>query len=115
MAVWSVTNLRSKEIQDGGGRHPNDLNITISGQWFDRSAQHLGMMTHIGPLNQACYSRKFIRQFMCINFADTNSYARKAIHKTFLRTKNRKFVHKYTHDLSCRTTENFLKDSELMK
>jgi len=40
---------------------------------------------------------------------------RNAIHKTFLRTKNRKFVRKYTHDLSCRTTDNFLKNSELIK
>ena len=39
--VWSVTNLRSKEIQDGGGRHLNNLNITISRQRFDRSAQHM--------------------------------------------------------------------------
>ena len=38
-----------------------------------------------------------------------------AIRKTLLRTKNRKFVLKYAHDLSCRTTENFCKDSELMK
>jgi len=34
---------------------------------------------------------------------------------TKLRTKNRKFVCKYTHGLSCRTTENYCKDSELMK
>ena len=38
-----------------------------------------------------------------------------AIQKTFLRMKNRKFVRKYTHDCSCRTTENFHKDSKLMK
>jgi len=61
------------------------------------------MMTHIGPPNEACYSRKFSR------------YVRTAIQKTFLRTKNRKFVRKYTHDRSCRTTENFRKDSKLMK
>ena len=48
-------------------------------------------------------------------FAYANSYVRNAIHKTLLRRKNRKFVLKYTHDLSCRTTENFRKDSELMK
>ena len=71
-------------------------------------------MTHIGPPNQACYSRKFVRQFLCVNFAYANSYVRNAIHKTLLRTKNRKFVLKYAHDLSCRTTENFRKDSELM-
>jgi len=35
--------------------------------------------------------------------------------KLFLRTKNRKFVRKYTHSVSCGTTENFCKDSELMK
>jgi len=40
-AVRPVTNLRSKEIQDGGGRHPNNLKITISRQRFDRSAHHL--------------------------------------------------------------------------
>ena len=31
------------------------------------------------------------------------------------KTLNLKFVRKYRHDLSCRTTENFRKDSELMK
>ena len=72
-------------------------------------------MTHIGPPNQSCYLRKFIRQFLCVNFVYANSYVRNAIHKTFLGTKNRKFVHKYRHDLNCRTTENFPKDSELMK
>ena len=74
-----------------------------------------GMMTHIGPPNQTCYSRKFVRQFLCINFAYANSYVRNANHKTLLRMKNRKFVLKYTHDLSCRTAENFCKDSELTK
>ena len=74
-----------------------------------------GTMTHIGPPNQACYSRKFVRQFLCVNFAYANSHVRNAIHKTLLRTKNRKFVLKYAHYLSCRTTENFCKDSELMK
>jgi len=34
-------------------------------------------------------------------------YVREAIHKTFLRTKNRKSVRKYTNGLSCRTTEIF--------
>jgi len=55
------------------------------------------------------YSRKFVRQFLCVNFAYANFYLRirKAIHKTFLPTKNRKFVRKYTHGVSCRTTENF--------
>ena len=62
--------------------------------------------------NQACYSRKFVRQFMCVNSAYANSYVRNAIHETFLRTKNRKFVRKYTHGLSCRTTENFRKYGE---
>ena len=37
VTVWSVTNLRSKEIQDSGGRHPNNLNIMISRQRFDPS------------------------------------------------------------------------------
>ena len=41
LTVWSVPNLRFKEIEDGGGRHPNNIKITISRQWFDRSAQHL--------------------------------------------------------------------------
>ena len=61
---------------------------------------------------QACYSRKFVRQFLCVNFAYVNSYVRNAIHETFLRTKNRKFVRKYTHGLSCRMTENFRKYGE---
>ena len=73
------------------------------------------IMTHIGPPNQGCYSRKFVLQFLCVNFAYANSYVRNAIHNTFLRTKNRKFVRKYTHGLSCPTTENFRNDSELMK
>jgi len=73
------------------------------------------MMTHIDPPNQACYVRQFLRLFLCVNCAYANSYVRNAMHKTFLRTKNRKFVRKYTHDLSCPTTENFRKHSELMK
>jgi len=51
----------------------------------------------------------FVRKFLrCV---------RNAIQKTFLRTNrpNRKFVHKYTNDRRCRTTENFRKDSKLMK
>ena len=36
-------------------------------------------------------------------------YVRKAIHETFLHTKNRKSVCKYTNGLSCRTTEIFRK------
>jgi len=72
-------------------------------------------MTYIGLPNQACYLRKFVRQFLCVNFAYANSYVPNAIRKTLLHTKNRKFLRKYTHDLSCRTTENFRKDSELMK
>jgi len=39
---------------------------------------------------------------------------RNAIHKTLLPTKNRKFVREYTHGVSCRTTENFSKDNELV-
>jgi len=39
---------------------------------------------------------------------------RNAIHKTFLRMKDRKFVRKYMHSLSCRTTENTHKYSESM-
>ena len=73
------------------------------------------MMTYIGPPNQACYPRKFVRQFLCVNFAYANSYVRNAIRKTLLLTQNRKLVRKYTHDLSGRTTENFRKDGELMK
>jgi len=53
-----------------------------------------------------------VRKFCVRNFL---RYVRNAIQKTFLRTKNRKFVRKYTHDRSCRTTENFRKDSKLMK
>ena len=30
------------------------------------------IMTHIGPPNQACYSRTFERQFLCVNFAYAN-------------------------------------------
>ena len=56
-----------------------------------------------------------VRTPVSVHFAYANSYLRNAIHKTFLRTKNRKLVRKYTHELSCRTTDNFLKDSELMK
>ena len=72
-------------------------------------------MMHICPPNQACCARKFVRQFVCVNFGYANSYVRDAIHKNFLLTKSRKFVRKYTHDLSCRTTENFRKDNELVK
>ena len=65
-------------------------------------------------LSLGCYSRKFVRQFLCVNFAHANSYVRNAIHKTLLPTKNRKFVRKYTQGVSCRTTENFSKDNELV-
>ena len=41
VTIWSVTNLKFKEIQDGSGRHPEKLKNTISRQRFDRSAQHL--------------------------------------------------------------------------
>jgi len=52
--------------------------------------------------------RKFcVRKFL--------RYVRNAIQKTFLRTRYRKFVRKYTHDRSYRTTKNFRKDSKLMK
>ena len=37
VTVWSVTNLKSKVIQDGGGRHPKNLKIAISRQRFDWS------------------------------------------------------------------------------
>jgi len=46
-------------------------------------------------------------EFLCVHFAYANSYVPNAIHKTSLRTKNRKFVREYTHAVSCRTTENF--------
>ena len=75
VTVWSVTNLRSKEIEDGSGRHPNNRKITISRQRLKdltdlHSIWHI--MTHIGPPNQACYSRTFVRQFLCVNFAYAN-------------------------------------------
>jgi len=64
-------------------------------------------MAYLGGL--AYHSWKLVRQFLYVNFAYANSYMRNAIHETFLRTKNRKSVHKYTHGLSCRNTENFRK------
>ena len=57
----------------------------------------------------ACYSLKFVRTVLFVNFAYAKIYVRKAIHETFLRTKNRKSVRKYTNGLSCRTTEMFRK------
>ena len=76
VTVCSVTNLRCKEIEDGGGRHPNNRKITISRQRLKgltdlHSIWHI--MTHIGPPNQAWYSRTFVRQFPCVNFAYANS------------------------------------------
>ena len=65
-----------------------------------------------GPLfvrGLACYSLKFVRTVLFVNFAYAKIYVRKAIHGTFLRTKNRKSVRKYTNGLSCRTTEIFRK------
>jgi len=59
---------------------------------------------------QGCYSVS-VRKF-CVY---ANSYVRNAIQETFLRTKNRKFVCKYTHGVSCCTTEHVCKDSELLK
>ena len=41
LVIGPIQNLRSKEIEDGGGRHPNNIKITISRQRFNRSAQHL--------------------------------------------------------------------------
>ena len=55
------------------------------------------------------YSRKFVRQFLRVNFAYANSHVRKDIDKTFMRKKNRKLVCKYTHGLSCCTIEIFRK------
>ena len=40
--VWSVTNFRSKEIEDGDGRHTNNIKITISrNRSTSLSAQHV--------------------------------------------------------------------------
>ena len=50
-----------------------------------------------------------VHKFCILRFS-----ARNAFHKTFLCTKNGKFVLKYTPGVNCRTTENFRKDSELM-
>jgi len=49
---------------------------------------------------------------MCVHFAYRTQILTcvTLFTKTFLRTKNRKFVRKYTHGLSCRTTENSRKD-----
>jgi len=55
------------------------------------------------------YSRTFVRQFLCVNFAYANSHVHEAIDKTFIRKKNSKFVCKYTHGLSCCTIEIFRK------
>ena len=42
VAVWSVTNFRSKEIEDGDGRHTNNIKITISrNRSTSLSAQHV--------------------------------------------------------------------------
>ena len=57
---------------------------------------------------QGCYSLKFVRTVLFVKFAYAKIYVRKAIHETFLRTKNRKSVCKHTNGLSCRTTEIFL-------
>ena len=61
------------------------------------------------PAHPACYSLKFVRTVLFVNFAYAKIYVRKAIHDTFLRTKNRKSVRKYTNGLSCHTTEIFRK------
>jgi len=43
------------------------------------------------PAHQACYSLKFVRTVLFVNFAyAAKIYVRKAIQETFLRTKNRK-------------------------
>ena len=118
VTVWSLTNLTSKEIQDGGSQHPNNLKITISRERFDRFGQHLAWWRILALRTRRAIHESSYASFLCVNFAYANSYVRNAIHKTLLRTKNRKnrkFVLKYTHDLSCRTTENFRKDRELIK
>jgi len=57
--------------------------------------------------NQCCYSQMFVWQLLCINFAYANSYECNIINKTFLRTNNRQFIHKYADSLSCHTIEIF--------
>ena len=53
---------------------------------------------------------KFVRTVLCVYFAYAKIYVRiKAIHETFLHTKNHKSVGKYTNGLSCPTAEIFRK------
>jgi len=89
---WSVTNLRSKEIEDGGGRHPNIIKITISRQLFDRSAQHLAY-------NDAYWSSepgvKFpkVRTLVSVRKFCVRKFLRTCVTLfTKLGTKNRKFA-----------------------
>jgi len=89
---WSVTNLRSKEIEDGGGRHSNSIKITISRQLFYQSAHHLAY-------NDAYWSSeagvKFmkVRTLVSVHKFCVRKFLRMCVTLfTKLRTKNRKFA-----------------------
>ena len=89
---WSVTNLKSKEIEDGGGRHPNNIKIMIYRQLFDRSAQHLAY-------NDAYWSSELsvkfpkVRMLVSVHKFCLRKFLRTCVTTfTKLRTKNRKFA-----------------------
>jgi len=77
VTVWSVTNLRYEEIQDGGGRHPNNLKITISRQRFDRSVQHLAWWRILALwTRRAIHANSYVT---CITLFRKLSYVRKIV------------------------------------
>jgi len=92
VTVSSVTNWRSKEIEDGGGRHLNNIKITISRQLFDRSAQHLAYNDAYGSYEPGVKFTKvrtlvFVRKFCVRKFLRTCVTL-----FTKLRTKNRELA-----------------------
>ena len=86
---WSVTYLRSKEIEDGGGRHANNIKITISRKRFDRFAQHLAYNDVYWSSEEFTKVRTpvSVREFCVRKFLRTCVTL-----FTKLRTKNRKFA-----------------------
>jgi len=89
---WSVTNLRSKEIEDGGGRHPNNIKITISRQLFEWSAQHLAYKYAYWSSEPGVLFTK-VRTPVSVHKLCVRKSLRTCVTIfTKLRTKNRKFA-----------------------
>ena len=84
VTVRSVTNLRSKEIQDGGGPHSNNFKITISRQRFDRSAHYLAWWRILAlrirrAIHERSYASVRAQIFTSVTLITKLSYVRKLV------------------------------------